>query len=65
MGAAADKLGLTEINIDTWAKEWLNSAGCSEIGIDFQSNEGLITSFIVKQELYGDHELNRLRTQKF
>jgi len=31
MGAAAKKLGITKVDIPTWADEWLNSAGCSEI----------------------------------
>ena len=31
MGNAAKKLGITKVDIPTWADEWLNSSGCSEI----------------------------------
>jgi aminopeptidase N len=65
MCEAAKNLGLNEVNIETWAGEWLNSAGCSEIGLDYDVQDGIIKSMNVNQTLYGCSSLNRLRTQKF
>jgi hypothetical protein len=63
MAAAATSLGLTEVDMASWSHEWLDSAGCSEISIELQ--EGAISKAKINQKLFGNHEKNRLRTQKF
>jgi hypothetical protein len=47
MCEAANKLGLNEVNIETWAGEWLNSAGCSEIGLSYDVEEGILKNIKV------------------
>jgi hypothetical protein len=51
--------------MEQWAGEWLNSAGCSEIGFEYKEENGVIKSFVVNQDLHGTSSLNRLKTQKF
>lgn len=63
MGTAAKKLGLLEVDMQTWSDEWLESAGPSEFTGHIQADaDGNITEFKVTQKLYGKCELNRLRT---
>lgn len=65
MSQAAKQLNLDEVDMEEWSAEWLKSAGCSEIGLSVEDVDGKITSANVIQTLYGPHEKNRLRTQKF
>jgi hypothetical protein len=48
--------------MEQWAGEWLNSAGCSEIGFEYKEDNGVIKSFVVNQDLHGTSSLNRLKT---
>jgi len=63
MGTAAKKLGLLEVDMQSWADEWLDSAGPSEFTGHYKvDSDGKIEEFKVTQKLHGKCELNRLRT---
>jgi len=67
MAAAAQTLNVKEVEIMSWSKEWLESAGCSSFDLKVEVQEGCYTKMQVSQTLYNAENtpLNRLRKQKF
>jgi aminopeptidase N len=67
MALAAKKLDVTAVDILSWSKEWLESAGCSSFSLKVVEENGVLKSMHVEQTLYNAEKtpLNRLRTQRF
>lgn len=68
MAASATKHGLTETDLTSWADEWLQTAGCSKISLQIETDsKGTVTAASITQESYNlqNTPANKLRTQKF
>jgi aminopeptidase N len=46
-----------------WSEQWLKTAGCAKISLEYQNNEGILESVKVKQTPYNVEKVteNRLR----
>lgn len=62
---AAFKVGAVKSPQDmiSWSDQWLKTAGCAQISLDYHSNEGILEYVKVKQSPYNIEKVpeNRLR----